>query len=246
MILIDGNNYFRRQIETCPYGQNVARRIFYAAFRSEGAIWCWDSPTGNARRKAVFPGYKEGRPPLNPDVFRGMQFVKQLLALTPQHQITVEGYEADDVIAALAARFRKAGVMPTILSTDWDLAATGCPVPDAKAKDAVTPPWIRLYKTLVGDKTDRIPGIRGFALPAWEATRPDHPRLQLAIATGDRDFLEAYDWPPRGRPKDLDELFALWEITGFYPVPDDVLNASLVPGRPDAAAGEQLLKENLL
>lgn len=246
MILIDGNNYFRRQIETCPYGQNVARRLFYAAFRPGPTIWCWDSPSGNARRRARFAGYKAGRTPMSPDQFRGMAFVKELLANTPQHQITVEGYEADDVIAALAARFQAKGVTPTIYSTDWDLAATGCPVPDAKAKDGVSPRWIRLYKTLVGDRSDRLPGIRGFALPAWEATRPQHALIEQALKDRNAAWLEAYDWPPRGRPKDLEELFALWEITGFYPVPDDVLNASLVPGRPDAARGEALLKDNLL
>ena len=84
--------------------------------------------------------------------------------------VCVDGYEADDVIATLAARHRGEGV--DVLTGDKDLLQLaaydgvrildpqGDPV-DAAKKFGVPPGRIGDYLALVGDASDNVAGVRG-------------------------------------------------------------------------------------
>jgi len=86
-----------------------------------------------------------------------------------------DGYEADDLMAALARRGREAGISVGLITPDKDvlqLVAPGVSVLDPKElavvdEDAVVkrfgvrPDQLVDYLALAGDPTDNVPGVRG-------------------------------------------------------------------------------------
>jgi len=79
--------------------------------------------------------------------------------------IRVKGWEADDVIATLVRS--EPNEQFIIESTDVDFMQLPN-VRIAREKPApVEPQYMRLYKTLVGDPSDNIGGLKGFGKGAW-------------------------------------------------------------------------------
>jgi 5'-3' exonuclease len=139
----------------------------------------FDAPGQNFRHK-LFPAYKANRP-----AARAVELSKQLvimrsaadvLGFTP---IERAGYEADDVIATLAHRARKAGMRVTIISSDKDfgqcvedghieivdpMAKRRILAADVEAKFGVPPALVPIVQALAGDAVDGIPGIPGCGL----------------------------------------------------------------------------------
>jgi len=146
----------------------------------------FDYPGKNFRHR-IFPEYKANRDPA-----RSLELSKQLplmrpiaevLGLTP---VECKGYEADDVIATLAARAREQGKRSTIVSSDKDYAQ--CVVDgwteivdpmqfsrdpskpsrkleaDVIKKFGVPPAQVPDVQALAGDSVDGIPGIAGVGL----------------------------------------------------------------------------------
>ena len=139
----------------------------------------FDSPGKNFRH-ALFPAYKANRDPSRrvelDKQFPIMRAAAEVLGLTP---IECSGFEADDVIATLAHRARRAGIRTTIVSSDKDM---GQLVDDGKieivdpmakkraltaevvAKFGVPPEQVPDVQALAGDAIDGIPGVPGCGL----------------------------------------------------------------------------------
>lgn len=231
-------------------------------------IWVWDGAGNKDKRRKIYPAYKERRKPADPSIYQGMMLMKQVLKLAKGISIEVPGYEADDVIAALARKY--AGACPVAINTrDYDLRAlcslhptVTCTV-DAKAD--VPDSQIQLFKAWVGDPSDNIPGVKGFGKGAWEKAdkeelaalshfalcrkgRPDYSmggqwREYLAIknrmATVDQKFVTWID-------QNTDLFCAMWNVIGFLPISDEELSRHMVVGHPDAGAVDKLLGEYFL
>src|SRR5258707_582155 len=90
--------------------------------RPEYLAWVHDS--GLSFRHERYPGYKATREKLSEelqaDFDRGLQRIVEILAAYRIPIVAVDGYEADDVIGSLAARYSAKGLNVVIVSGDKD------------------------------------------------------------------------------------------------------------------------------
>jgi DNA polymerase-1 len=167
-------------------------------------------------RNELYPDYKKGRTEAPPDLepqFEPCEAITRALGI-PYY--SVREFEADDVIATVVRRLRSAHARVWIVTRDKDLGAlasrqVGLLDPSGRkrsgpeeieARFGVPPSLISDYLSLVGDPTDRIPGVRGIGAatarvllrhfggidripldePGWEGVglpRPDRVRAHL-------------------------------------------------------------------
>ncbi len=143
------------------------------------AIVVWDA--GTSGRTELYPEYKAQRI-ARPDLLK-MQWpaCEELVTAFGYRNISVDGYEADDVIGSLAEQARAAGVPVTILTGDRDVfqlidedglievMATARGMTETKTYDwqavidryGITPRLIPDFYGLKGDASDNIPGVPG-------------------------------------------------------------------------------------
>jgi DNA polymerase-1 len=126
---------------------------------------------GKTFRDDLYPEYKAHRPSMPAELVAQIEPLHALVKALGLPLLSVEGVEADDVIATLATEASRAGVETLIASGDKDLAqlvdervriANDNAVLDAagiEAKFGVRPALIVDYLTLIGDKTDNVPGV---------------------------------------------------------------------------------------
>lgn len=241
----------------------LLRGIVNDALRTDRiTVWTWDSPDGSSLRKSIFPGYKN-RPPTPNPVLGALSLLKELLTYTPAFQMTLPGYEADDLIAAFVTRYR--GHPMQIVSRDGDLAALGvtCNAKvinrwqegEERKSEEVPADLIPLYKLTVGDKSDTIPGLDGFGPSAWakadkvalgqiinaicDGAPVDEPRARAAgLGTRSIKWLQVQ--------QNVDQLCAMRRIIAPQPLTDDQFQQALTRGADNPAAREAILSRLML
>ena len=142
-------------------------------------IVVWDA--GASGRKEVYADYKAQRTS-RPDLLKQQwPHLEPLVEAFGYRNVSVEGYEADDVIATLAQRGREEGLPVTIVTGDRDafqlidpdgrvkVMATARGITDTKLYDhqavidryGIPPELIPDFYGLKGDTSDNIPGVPG-------------------------------------------------------------------------------------
>ena len=146
----------------------------------------WVLDAGRSFRNEVFPEYKATRQKLTEelqaDFDRGLDRIAQLLTAYRVPVISVEGYEADDVIGTLARQGVEAGYQVVVVSGDKDFQQLVRPGvwllnPGRGGPAAVEEHWVGMhnanerlgvppdrvvdYLALVGDSSDNVPGVPG-------------------------------------------------------------------------------------
>lgn len=135
-----------------------------------------DGKNAKLRRQAFLPSYKEGRSKI-PEVSEQLNLARdictQAMLDLGAHVVQQQGFEADDVIGYLCKVLRNEPNV--VITSDGDLTVL---------VDSNTHVWrlgkmnenpygpfphkyITLYKALVGDTSDKIPGAKGFGDVAW-------------------------------------------------------------------------------
>jgi DNA polymerase-1 len=123
----------------------------------------------------MFPEYKANRPPPPPELIPQFDLCRQMVRAMGIAAVEAQGFEADDVIATLALRARKAGMEVTIVTSDKDmmvLVGDGVRMYDSmrenhygpeevEKKFGVPPEQMLDMLSLAGDTSDNIPGIPG-------------------------------------------------------------------------------------
>ena len=175
MIYIDAHNLIKR----IYHGGGNPYTLFYnlmIKYQDKTVAIVCDGPHSRDHRKAIHPGYKAGRnqgdDPVYWEVYNNCQDIALEFANT--RLILMDDGEADDFIAD------RATVGSTVISNDKDLwplidkkvnillnASTKVDEQLVETKFNSTPGHIYLYKALVGDPSDKIPGKRGFGPAAW-------------------------------------------------------------------------------
>jgi DNA polymerase-1 len=126
-------------------------------------------------RHEAYAEYKATRKPMPDELSVQMPFVYELLAAHGVPVLALPGYEADDIIAAIALRGREEGFKVCILSSDKDLyqlVGDKVSLLDTKsdtvydpaqvvAKLGVRPDQVVDFLALTGDASDNIPGAPG-------------------------------------------------------------------------------------
>lgn len=135
---------------------------------------------GRPFREEFYPEYKAGRQEIEPAVKRQVARLRTLLAALDVPAYDAEGYEADDVIATLTRQaLERTALDVVILSGDRDLFALvnervtvlyprgprklvgQCTPAEVRERWSIEPEQVPLFKALVGDTSDNIPGVRG-------------------------------------------------------------------------------------
>src|SRR5262245_42226412 len=148
-----------------------------ADYRPKGVAVAWD--TRATHRKEIDPEYKVDRRPMPDLLAEQFPHFRPIVEAFGYQNLEFEGWEADDVIATLAARADEAGIKTTVVSTDRDafqlvsenicLMMTPRGVADVnvytpervEARYGVTPEQVPDFIGLKGDTSDNIPGVPG-------------------------------------------------------------------------------------
>ena len=134
-------------------------------------------PSGGSFRREIYPEYKANRDATPEDLSAQFPLVRELVAAHNIPTIEVQGFEADDVIATLVARAPE-DTQVSIISTDKDLMQLCSDRvelvdgikdkrigPDEVVEKFGVPPEQMLdLRSLVGDPSDNIPGVKGIGV----------------------------------------------------------------------------------
>jgi DNA polymerase-1 len=187
LLLVDANSFFYRAFHAVPplnapdgtpvnaiHGVLSMLSTLIHDYQPSGVAIIFDARGKNFRHD-LFPDYKAQRSPM-PDALRAqIEPLHHLIRLWGLPLMVVPGIEADDVIATLATQASAHGQEVVIATGDKDLCQlindhvriidtmknvllTPSKVVD---KMGVPPELVVDYLTLVGDKSDNIPGVAG-------------------------------------------------------------------------------------
>lgn len=138
---------------------------------------CFDK--GLSGRETYFPAYKAHRDDMPQSLDAQMNNIFELIQAFNIPMLTLEGYEADDIIGTLVDQAKPQNVMVHIITGDRDLLQlldthVRVQLPSSKSKDddvydtqlftekwGIAPHQLVDYKALVGDTSDNIPGVKG-------------------------------------------------------------------------------------
>ncbi len=162
---------------------NFLQRLL-STHRPEYLGWVHDS--GLSFRHERYPAYKATREKLSEelqsDFDRGMDRVCVLLSAYGIPIISLEGYEADDVIGTLVRKSVEADMNVVVISGDKDFQQLVRPgvwllnpgrggpasveehwvgVENGAERLGVPPSFVTDYLSLVGDSSDNVPGVKG-------------------------------------------------------------------------------------
>lgn len=254
MLIYDVNNWVRVKMAESLGGCSIFsfwQEIMANHAAGEMQLFVADGKDGNRIRRRLYSPYKMQRKPADASIYDGINFFKELLVDAPKEifYIEVDGFEADDVIANIAYNYSLANIPVVIISTDKDLTQlqqlNGVLT---LGKPKTEPRFVRLYKMLVGDSSDNIPGVKGFGEKSWEKTSEDFRVRMLYL------FMK---YPtPEEMPKDYfkklcelnmptgqvsammaalenGELHTYYKIIGFFKVPENLMNFKYGTGRQD-------------
>lgn len=187
-------------------------------------IIVFDGKNGSARRRSIYPDYKAKRKVkirLNraETVDKQDNQLQQLIRLTdylsimPLTTIVVDGSEADDVIAYLASDyFSQKGSQVFIMSSDKDFMQLvndkihiWSPTKkkmfyteDVVEEYGILPANFALYRSLIGDDSDNIPGVNGVGS---KTVIERFPKLATDSMTLDDFVVYAKDLAANNKPK---------------------------------------------
>ncbi|MBR7887802.1 flap endonuclease Xni [Marinomonas sp. A79] len=188
LLIIDGMNLIRRQYAALESEQDAARRVertqsiavealskLAQQFYPDYAVVVFDS---NAKtwRHQIFPEYKLGRVPMDDALLDALPDFARVFRFNDFACLRIAGWEADDLIATLAVKAAQNDVKSYVISTDkgftqllsderillYDyFAKLGYDKVWVPGKYGVEPHQLTNYWALVGDTTNKIPGVKG-------------------------------------------------------------------------------------
>jgi DNA polymerase I len=153
---------------------NMLRKLT-TAYKPEYIAAVFESP-GPTFREREFAEYKANRPEMPDDLARQIPYVQRLIEAMRIPVLQYEGFEADDVIGALARRAEEVGMDVAIVSSDKDMlqlvndhVSMYNPVQEdlwydparVEEKMGVKPAQVADLLALKGDAIDNIPGAPG-------------------------------------------------------------------------------------
>lgn len=192
LLLIDSSaiifrSFFATSMYTCDgtstsaiYGFFNTLQKLVKNFEPDYIACCQDVKRSSLKRKQLFVEYKENRGPAPKDLYHQFGAIDEMLDMLKIKKFRVEGYEADDVLASIAKKFKNS-VDVVIVTGDKDLlqnveegisVATLSKVEKDGYKLNVTrddvietigvpPQYIPDLFAFMGDAVDGIPGIKG-------------------------------------------------------------------------------------
>jgi 5'-3' exonuclease len=179
--VVTGPDGKQTQVNSADYGvegfwDKVSKDIDHFGVAPRQCTMVIDGTNSKATRRTFLPQYKAGRDKA-PEVSEQLNIARDRVSKMALHLgmrvIQQKSYEADDVIGYLCKHLRSEPIV--VCTADGDLSVL---VDDMVSvwrlgEMNVNPcgpfphRYIRLYKSLVGDTSDKIPGAKGFGDAAW-------------------------------------------------------------------------------
>lgn len=263
--IYDAMAVLRRRFDEALPGQfgRGPRSVFnemLAAQPGDVHLWAFEGRGAKHERQKILPGYKDRPSTMTDGLHALVDLTRQALAHTRAIQISVPRREADDVIAHLCETYGSGASDIVVHTVDRDLYALqgGRVRVDVKplkivvdkldpTKDVtITPAEIHLFKSLVGDPSDRVPGLQGFGPKAFIACdrRLLAVAMQSLVAGRSRaDLFVAAGVKEATAQRIVEQaahIKACWDVTSFLPMPGDWEDGIEV-GKPNQAAGSEIL-----
>ena len=167
----------------------------------------WVHDAGLSFRHERYPAYKATREKLSDelqaDFDQGMVRIEQLLAANRIPILSLDGYEADDVIGTMARQGVEAGLNVVIVSGDKDFQQLVRPgvwllnpgrggpasvdehwvgVENGSERLGVPPERVTDFLALVGDSSDNVPGVKGIGEKTAQELIGQYPDLEAILA----------------------------------------------------------------
>ena len=189
-LIVDGNSLLYRAFHALPlmdyngvYTNAVHGflNMLLRCMRERSPRWCavaFDEH-GPTFRHTEYAEYKAGRAPTPPELRPQFDIIKEILSAMGLGVLSLQGYEADDILGTLSLQCREKGMDALLLTGDRDalqlvddeitllLTRKGiseveeCTPARVKELFGVLPTQITDLKGLMGDSSDNIPGIPG-------------------------------------------------------------------------------------
>lgn len=179
--VVTGPDGKQTQVNGADYGvegfwDKISKDLAHFDVAPRKCVLVWDGANSKLTRRSHLAQYKEGRdkaPEVSEQLNIARDRVTQMALHLGMHVIQQKNYEADDVLGYLVYHLR---TEPNVICTsDGDLSVL---VDDNTSvwrlgELNVNPcgpfphKYILLYKALVGDTSDKIPGAKGFGDAAW-------------------------------------------------------------------------------
>lgn len=148
---------------------------FLERSRARHVALAFDESLESSLRNDVYPAYKANRDPAPDELRRQFARCRAIVRAAGLAEFASTRFEADDVLATLAASMRARGFRHTVVTGDKDLAqlvrtgdewwdfARDLRLDDAgvRARFGVAPEQIADLLALAGDRIDNIPGVPG-------------------------------------------------------------------------------------
>ncbi|MDH3319484.1 MAG: DNA polymerase I [Betaproteobacteria bacterium] len=232
LLLVDGSSYLYRAFHALPELQSpngeptgairgvlsMLRRL--AEDHKAEALACVFDAKGPTFRDAEYAEYKANRAPMPEPLAAQIEPLKEAVAALGWPMLAVEGVEADDVIATLAAQATQRGWRTIVSTGDKDLAQlvdehvtlvntmsneTLDPA-GVQQKFGVAPAQIVDYLALTGDAVDNVPGVDKVGPKTAAKWIQQYGSLdevmrhagEIGGAVG-ANLQKALDWLPKGR-----------------------------------------------
>jgi DNA polymerase-1 len=211
LILVDGSSWLFRAYHALPpltsprgeptgavYGMGNMLRKLLKDFAPERICVVFD-PKGGTFRNEMYAQYKANRTETPPDLEAQFPLVIELIRAMGLPTLTIDGYEADDVIGTLAKQGVAAGHCVLIVTSDKDMAQlvnADVHLLDTMkglrldrdgviGKFGVPPEGIIDYLTLMGDSSDNIPGVPGVGPKTAAKWLAEYGSLDALVAQAD-------------------------------------------------------------
>jgi DNA polymerase-1 len=232
LLLVDGSSYLYRAFHALPElksprgeptgairGVLAMLRRLAEDHKAEARACVFDA-RGPTFREAEYAQYKANRPSMPEPLAAQIEPLKEAVAALGWPVLAVEGVEADDVIATLAAEASRRGWRTVISTGDKDLAQL---VADdvtlvntmsnetldragVQQKFGVAPEQFVDYLALTGDAVDNVPGVDKVGPKTAAKWIQQYGSLDAVMARAGEvggavgeNLRKALDWLPRGR-----------------------------------------------
>ncbi len=232
LLLVDTSSYLYRAFHALPdlrspageptgaiYGVISMLKRLKADFPSDYSACVFD-PRGKTFRDDLYSDYKATRSAIPEDLAAQIAPLKEAIAALGWPIVTVDGFEADDVIGTLAAHASARGVETVISTGDKDLAQLvdgnvtlvntmsneKLDSAGVQQKFGVPPERIVDYLALMGDAVDNVPGVEKVGPKTAVKWIAEYGSLDGVIANANNikgvvgeNLRKALDWLPTGR-----------------------------------------------
>ena len=175
---------------------------------------------GKTFRNDIYSEYKANRPPMPEDLVSQLEPIRQAVSFMGWPIISVEGIEADDVIGTLARKAKESGYETIIATSDKDMAQLvdentrivntfsneNLDRASVREKFGIGPESLIDYFTLIGDRSDNVPGVNKVGPKTALRWIIDYGSLDNILANTDKfqgtsgeNLRLAADWLPTAR-----------------------------------------------